>query len=557
VINFISEPDTNYGKFYKNLLNVFSEIKDYVFDKYDTVVVPEDGKSISYLNSFYQNYIFVREKIDTALTQFKLQNSLLNENFSVKYMIFEKISGKYLVFFNGNKDLSRAVEQYFVNQAKLGTMQFEIEFVEYDGDIKKTILDRLNKIKNKIDLCETGNYMKIKRIADEENRDSLLFDVTGVKILIDPEKEYEGNDIDIVVMTNARNSHTDLIPRIMNQNPSAKLFTSDISFKIAKIKWLKELNNPNLIPGAGSGVDFTRKDIENLNERVIRITPMGKGYNYKNLVNIKFFSSGAVPGSSVVEIRDSGHKTVYLGIHTKDDTSLLKGSDNDMAEYDFIYSSSKFSFPYRPLEISLIKDKLLEGKQVFIFSDSLGNLQHAVTDLYSSGITKSMVSGDVSFDMINREILKLLSFGSSWGDNFIDRELFAKSVSKLEPFTDEYEFYKKFSTSESLVFILPFDKMEMEMVIKNKLYTENLIFVPADYEKEFIEIIEKDPMIPDEFKTGKHIVYNYIRNTGPEEVFAACKDNKQFKKLICETQTAGIPANKIIVADRDSEKKVY
>ncbi len=557
VVNFISEPDTNYGKFYRNLLNVFNEIREYVYDNYEIVISPEDGKSISYLNSFYQNYIFVREKIDTALTQFKLQNSLLNENFSVKYMIFEKISGKYLVFFNGNKDLSKAVEQYFVNQAKLGTMQFEIEFVEYEGDIRKIVIGRLDKIRNRIDLSGENNYLKLSRVDTEDKAETLLFDVTGVKILVDPESEYKGNDIDIVVMTNARNAHTNIIPKIMSKNPSAKLFTSDISFKIAKVKWLRELNNPNLLPGSSENIEFTRRDIEGLNDRVIRITPMGKGYNYRNLVNIKFFSSGALPGAAIVEIRDANYKTIYLGVHSKDDTFLLTGTENDLSEYDFIYSSSRFSYPYLPLNVDLIKNKLSEEKQVFIFTDSLGNLQHAVTELYSAGITKPMVSGDVSFDITNKEISKLLNFGSSWGDNFIDRELFSKSVSKMEPFTDEYEFYKKFSTNESLIFFLPFDKMELEMVIKNKFYADNLIFIPSDYEKEFVNIVEKDPVIPDEFKSGKHITYNYIRNTGPAEVYNSCKDHKQFKKLISESEIEGVPSNKLIIVESNSEKRIY
>ncbi|MDY0016552.1 MAG: hypothetical protein RBS89_01830 [Candidatus Delongbacteria bacterium] len=557
VVNFISEPDTNYGKFYRNLLKVFSEIRDHVYDNYDIVISPEDGKSISYLNSFYQNYIFVREKIDTALTQFKLQNSLLNENFSVKYMIFEKISAKYLIFYTGNKDLSKAVEQYFVNQAKLGTMQFEIEFVEYDGDIKDIVMGRLNGIRNRIDLNSADNYMRATSISNERNEKTLLFNVTGVKILVDPETDYPGNDIDIVVMTNARDSHTDQIPKIMSRNPSAKLFTSDISFKIARIKWMKELNNPNLIPGSSAGADYTRKDIEGINERVIRITPMGKGYNYKNLVNIKFFSSGSIPGASIVEIRDAGHKTIYTGVYTREDTSLLRGSDTDFSEYNYIYYPSGNVHPYLPLPLDMIIEKLDADKQVFVFTDSLGNLQHAVTELYSAGIKKPIVSGDASFDIINKELSKIINFGSSWGDNFTDRDLYSKSIARVEPFTDEYEFYKKFSLNESLVFILPFDKMELEMVLKNKLYSDNLIFIPADYEKEFNEIVENDPVIPDEYKTGKHIIYNYIRNTDVQEMFSQCKGYSQFKKIITDSEIGDIPDNKKILINENVEKQIY
>ena len=97
VVNFISEPDTNHGKFYQNLLKVFNEVKEKIYLEHNIVVLPEEGKNLSYLNSFYQNYIFIKEKLDTMLLQYKLQHSLLNENFSVKYLIFEKLSAKYLI----------------------------------------------------------------------------------------------------------------------------------------------------------------------------------------------------------------------------------------------------------------------------------------------------------------------------------------------------------------------------------------------------------------------------------------------------------------------------
>jgi|GEM_PF-1630492 len=557
IVNFISEPDTNYGKFYKNLLKVFNEIKEYVYDNFDIVVIPEDGKAISYLNSFYQNYIFVREKIDTALTQYKLQNSLLNENFSVKYLIFEKITGKYLIFCNGNRELSKAVEPYFQNQAKLGTMSFDIEFVEYEGDIRKMIAERLDKIRNHIELSETGNYMKITKLKNGNGRCSTLVDVTGVKILIDPEAEYDGSDIDIVVMSNARDNHVKVIPQIMNSNPGAKLFTSDISFKIARIKWMKELNNPNLVIAGNDSADFTRRDIDTLNERVIRITPMGKGYNFKGLVNIKFFSSGSIPGSSIVEIRDASQKTIYLGNFTTDNTGLLKGADNDLSEYNHILTSAKkYDQEFRPLPMDLIREKLKDNRQVFIFSDSVGNLQHLTVELYTAGIDRQVVSGETTFGIINKEMAKLLNFGSSWGDNFEDKETFFKSISKIEPLADEYEFYKKFSTNEPGVFILPFEKMEVEMVLKNKLNGENPVFIPSDFEDEFLKMLEKDVFVSDENKTGGHIVYNYLRNTPVSEIFEKYKDSKILKKIISDTQIDGIPAGKSAILEDNIEKTV-
>lgn len=557
VVNFISEPDTNYGKFYRNLLNVFNEIKEYMFDNYDVVVVPEEGKNISYLNSFYQNYVFVREKIDTALTQFKLQNSLLNENFSVNHMIFEKISGKYLIFFNGNKSLSKAVEGYFQNQARLGTMTFELEFVEYTDGLKKIVWDRYLKIVNKIDLSEENNYMQISGHSDNEGQKSVVIDITGVKILIDPGTEAGSGDIDIVVMSNAREKHVNLIPKIMRDNPNAKLFTSDISFKIARIKWFKELNNPNIVVNtSGDNLEFTRQDIDSINERVIRITPEGKGYNFKGVVNIKFFNSGVIPGSSAVEIRDASKKTIYLGNYATEDSGLITGGETDICYYDHVVFNSGEIYDVEPLPVSLIRERLNENKQVFIFSDSVGNLQHVAVELYQAGISKPVIAGEASFTIINKELSKLLNFGSSWGDYFQDKELFDKSVLKIEPFSDEYEFYKKFSMSESGIFILPFEKTEIDMVLKNKLYGSNLILVPSMNENKFVSMLENDPMIPDEHRTGKHQCYNYIINLTPENLLEMIKPCKKPVSVFA-TAPAGLNDPKLTELKPGEAKKVY
>jgi hypothetical protein len=556
VVNFISEPDTNYGKYYQNLLKVFNEIREYMFDNHDIVVSPEDGKSISYLNSFYQNYVFVREKIDSALIQFKLQNSLLNENFSVRNMIFEKITGKYLIFFTGNKDLSKAVEGYFQNQAKLGTMTFETEFVEYTGDIKKTVLERFNKIRNKIDLAEGNNFMKITKMETESREKSLLVGMTGVKILIDPEKDYEGADIDVVIMSNARGHHVGMIPKIMASNPNAKLFTSDISYKIARTIWMKELNNPNLILGTEAAPVYSRKDVENINERVIRITPMGKGYNFKGLVNIKFFHSGSLPGSSAVEIMDAAQKTIYLSSYSEEDTGLLKGADNDLSQYNYVISGFTPGSKSQPLPVSKIREKLSDGKQIFIFSDRLGNFQHILADLYGAGIDKTIVAADVSFGIINKELSKLINFGSSWGDNFEDKDTFNKSIMRVESFNDEYEFYKKFSMSESLIFILPFEKSEIEMVLKNKIFGEHLIFVPSENDAEFKRLLENDAFVPDEYKSDRHIVYNYVINSDPAEIFRSIKDSKNLKKMILPSESSEIPPARSLVLPGNVEKTV-
>jgi hypothetical protein len=557
VINFISEPDTNYGKYYQNLLKVFNEIREYMYDNHDIVVSPEDGKAISYLNSFYQNYVFVREKIDSALLQFKLQNSLLNEIFSVRNMVFEKLTGKYLIFFTGNKDLSKAVESYFQNQAKLGTMTFEPEFVEYTGDIKKTVLERLNKLKNKIDLAEGNTSMKIIRLENDKNDRSLVMNITGVKILIDPGTVYEGNDIDIVVMSNARGSHVSRIPKIMSDNPNAKLFTSDISYRVARIKWMKELNNPNIILGNEASPSYNRRDVENINEKVIRITPMGKGYNFKNLVNIKFFHSGSIPGSSAVEIMDSAQKTIYLSSYTEDDTGLLKGADNDLSQYSYIISGFTPASKPLPLPVSLIRQKLSDGKQVFIFADHLGNFQHLLADMYGAGIDKTIVAADNSFGIMNKELSKLLNFGSSWGDNFEDKDMFNRSIMRVESFNDEYEFYKKFSMSESLIFILPFEKSEIEMVLKNKIYGEHLIFVPTENEAEFKRLLENDAFVPDEYKSDRHIAYNYVINSAEDEIFEKIKDSKNLKKMIIPSENGKISSSKALVLIENTEKTVY
>ena len=560
VVNFISEPDTNHGKFYQNLLKVFNEVKEKMYLDHSIVVVPEEGKSLSYLNSFYQNYIFIREKLDTMLLQYKLQHSLLNENFSVKYLIFEKLSAKYLIYYTGNKDLVEAVEGYFQNQAKLGTMPFQIEYIEYDGDINTAITLRYEKRKNKIDLIDKDNYLKTTNLCDDKFNESVLLDMTGVKILIDPSEGYDGEDLGIVILTDAKKGNLNLIPKIMSKNPNAKLFTSDITYKISRIKWIKILNSA--IMGVGDvQAGFTKQDIDNVNERVIRITPEGKGYNFRGLVNIKFFNAGCVPGASIVEIRDAGQNIMYLGNICQESSGLLKGSEVDLSQYNYIFFKSEMDDRDKsmPLPMDQIKEKLEDGKQVFIFTDNIGQQQHVLVDLYSAGINYPIVAGDVTFGLVNKEINKLLNFGSSWGDHFEDKELFIKSIQKVEPFIDEYEFYKKFSTDTPLVFLIPFDKAEVDMVIKNKVFTNNLIVIPTSKSTEYNKMLEKTTSLMDveDTKDSKPNEYNYIIRTEISKILDITKNSSNLKGLMAVNESFSGKNEKVIKLKVNEEVKIY
>jgi hypothetical protein len=560
VVNFISEPDTNHGKFYQNLLKVFNEVKEKVYLEHSIVVVPEEGKSLSYLNSFYQNYIFIREKLDTMLLQYKLQHSLLNENFAVKYLIFEKLSAKYLIFYTGNKDLVEAVEGYFQNQAKLGTMPFEIEYIEFDGDIKTAITSRYEKRKNKIDLIDKDNYLKTTNLCSEKFNESVLLEMTGVKILIDPSEGYEGDDLDIVILTDAKKGNLNLIPKIMAKNPNAKLFSSDITYKISRIKWIKVINSAIIEPDSGK-VGFTKQDVDDVNERVIRITPEGKGYNFRGLVNIKFFNAGCVPGASIVEIRDAAQNIVYLGNISQESSGLLKGADIDLSPYNYIFFKSEMDDKDKatPLPMDQVKEKLEDGKQVFIFTDNIGQQQHVLLDLYSAGINYPIIAGDSTFGIVNKEINKLLNFGSSWGDQFEDKELFIKSINKVEPFVDEYEFYKKFSTDAALIFLIPFDEAEVDMVIKNKVFTNNLVIVPTSRVLKYNTILEKTTSLMDaeDAKEGKVNEYNYIVRTELDKIMESTKNSSNLKGLVAVNETYNGKDAKVIKLKVNEEVKIY
>ena len=560
VVNFISEPDTNHGKFYQNLLKVFNEVKEKIYIEHSIVVVPEEGKGLSYLNSFYQNYIFVREKLDTMLLQYKLQHSLLNENFSVKYLVFEKLSAKYLIYYTGNKDLVEAVEGYFQNQAKLGTMPFQIEYIEYKGDINAAITSRYEKRKNKIDLIDKDNYLKSTNLCGDKFNESILLDMTGVKILIDPSEGYDGEDLDIIVLTDARKVHLDLIPKIMSKNPNAKLFTSDITYKISRIKWIKVINSAIMEVG-DSQAGFTKQDLDAVNERVIRITPQGKGYNFRGLVNIKFFNAGCVPGASIVEIRDANQNIIYLSNICQTSSGLLQGADIDLSPYKYIFFKSEMDDNDKLLQVPMdqVKEKLQDGKQVFIFTDNIGQQQHVLVDIYSAGVNFPIVSGDATFGLVNKEINKLLNFGSSWGDYFEDKELFIKSIQKVEPFIDEYEFYKKFSTDTPTVFLIPFDKAEVDMVVKNKVFTNNLIVIPTSRRDEYNEILGKTTslMEPEDIQDCKPNEYNYIVRTGFDDILKITSSSSDLEGFVAVNDTFDGKNDKVIKLKVNEEIKIY
>jgi len=482
IINFISEPDTNVGKFYQNLLKVFAEIKEKIYLEHNLVVVAEEGKGLIYLNSFYQNYAFIKEKLDTILIKYKLQHSLLNESFSINYMIFDKSCNKYLIFYNGNKELSKAVEQYLNNQAKLGPVTYRIEFIEYNDSINSMMSTRLTALMNKIDLVDTNNYMKIKQLSHEKSNESLIMDITGVRVLINPTKSLSNQKqllsedttestsdkkFNVIILTDARKKHIDELPKIMLENPEAKLFTSDITYKLARVKWINNINNLGFGKLGETPLGYNRKDIESLNDRVIRITPEGKGYNF------------------------------------------------------------------RGLPIERIREKLDEDKQVFIFSDSIGNLQHVTPDLFSAQYGRPIIAGDATFSIINKEIAKLINFGSSWGDNFEHKETFVESINCISPFIDEYEFYKLFSTDEPMLFILPYGKAEVDMIIKNKIDSNHLIIIPEEYSKDFDVVLDNyiEISMDESLNENRPVVYNYMIRTDESKLESYISSAKGVEKI--------------------------
>ena len=529
IVNFISEPDSNFGRFYQNILKVFKIIKEKMYIENEVVIEPEDGRGLIFLNSFYQNYMFIKDKLSSILLKYKLQNSMLNENFTVKHMIFNKNTNKYMIFYTGNKELYRAAEQYLNNQAKLGPVSYSLEFIEStDDSINNLMMDLYDKIINRIDLNTDKISFKIKSLSNERNEESALLSLSGVNILLDPvstskleDKNSEMNlDIDVIILTHARKEMINEIPAIMVKYPNARLFTSDITYRIARINWLEAINSANTYdsPVANSEnnslYNFTKKDIDNLSERIIKITPEGKGYNFKRMVNIKFFNAGLIPGAAVVEFQDSKSKIIYLSDFNLENSGLIKGSDIKLENYDFVISKSGIpdDESIKKLPVELIKEKIENGKQVFLFSDEVGNLQHLTSEITMSKFDYPIMSGNHIYGLVNKEISKLINFGSSWGENFQEKELFIESITCIQPFIDEYEFYKKFSTDNPYMFIVPFGSDELDMIIKNKLETGSIVVLPPYRLDAYNERLNKYTEIVDneDIKNNKPIVYNYI-----------------------------------------------
>ena len=550
IVNFISEPDSNFGRFYQNILKVFKMIKEKLYIENEIIIEPEDGRGLIFLNSFYQNYMFIKDKLGSILLKYKLQQSMLNENFSIKHMIFNKNTNKYMIFYTGNKELHLAAEQYLTNQAKLGPVTYTLDFVELNNSsINEIMLEKYEKIINKIDLNTEKNFLKIKHLSNEKNNESAILKLSGVNILLDPvdlkkiEKEEEINgslSIDIIILTHARKELINEIPAIMQKYPNARLFTSDISYRIARINWLEAINSANNYDSPAMDSDnsiskISKRDLDNLSERIIKITPEGKGYNFKRMVNIKFYNGGLIPGAAVVEFQDSKNKILYLSDFNLSNSGLIKGSDVKLENYDFILSKSGVpqDESIKKLPVELIKDKIEGGKQVFLFSDEIGNLQHLTTEMLMNKFTHPIMSGNHIYGLVNKEIAKLINFGSSWGDNFEEKEAFIESISCIQPFIDEYEFYKKFSTDNPYVFIVPFGNDELDMIIKNKLETGSIVVLPPYRLDAYNERLNKYTEIIDneDIKANKPFVYNYISKITDLNLANELEKCKKLKKV--------------------------
>lgn len=531
VVNFISEPDTNYGKFYQNLLKVLQEAKEKIYQEHDILIVPEDGKGLVYLNSFYQNYLFIREKLESILIKYKLQHSLLNQSFTISYLIFDKSSGKYLIFYNGNGILSKGCDIYLNNQAKLGQTTFELEFIEQTAPISQMIQDRYSEMLNKVDLTDANISCKIQNYSKpEKNIISAAMEISGVKILIDPTTEIDPEFVpDVLILTSSHLENLDVVAKLLVKYPELRMFTSDITYKIARINWINSLNTSNFQSiGEENQFGFNRKDLDAINDRVIKITPEGKGYNFRNLVNIKFFNGGILPGCAVVELRDAKNKIIYLGNFNNENNSLIKGIDFELNNYDYAIcrTDSDLNDKFRPLPVEMIREKLFDNKQVFIFADSANQLQHVSDELAKADLPAAVYAGDATFSLLNKEIAKLINFGSSWGDFFIDKNEFINGTSHMNPFVDEYEFYKKFSSEDAFVFVLPFKKEDLEMVIKSKITSNNLLIIASEHLSRFNEIMNSYiDVVPIEA----------LKNYQPETYFYTPLFSKENMQLLLNT----------------------
>ncbi|MBN1968236.1 MAG: hypothetical protein JXR48_09555 [Candidatus Delongbacteria bacterium] len=541
IVNFVSEPDTNFGKFYRNLLKVFDIIKEELYKEHGIVFVPEDGKNLIYLNSFYQNYMFVKEKFDTIMTKYKLQISRLNDSFRVEYLIFDKSTNKYLVFYEGSEALIQGAANYLQNQSRLGQNSYELEFIPNPASLSSFISERYEEMINRVDLISDNNYMKIINSSGENLYDSVYIDMSGVKILIDPvridESFFTENGApDVLILTNSRQQYIYDIPELMIKFDQLKLFTSDITFKLMSVFWRREIGGQSVIIGNDDMPTFSKKDLDSFTDRIIKITPLGKGYNFKNLVNIKFFNSGLVPGGAAVELRDASKKVLVVGDCSLNSSGLMKKCDFSINDYEYLVvkGNQSISLNTHRIDVEAIKKSISENKQVFIFCDFVGNLQHVIQDLYYSDVNGTIVSGTSTFESINKEISKIVNFGSSWGDHFENKPSFFSSINIMDSFIDEYEFYKKFSSEDPYIFILPYTQDGIEMVVKDKMFKGYSVWVSSDQIDKFRQTIMLSS-IPAEKIDDLLNEYNYLEGIG-ENFVSSIKGEKKDIKLMSTDQ---------------------
>jgi hypothetical protein len=357
------------------------------------------------------------------------------------------------------------------------------------------IQDRYTKMINRVDLIDTNINCKIRNYSKpEKNIIAATMEISGMKILIDPANDID-TDIapDVLILTSSHVENLDVVAKLMVKHPELKMFTSDITYKIARIYWINSLNTGNFqTTSEESALGYSRKNLDEINDRIIKITPEGKGYNFRNLVNIKFYNGGTLPGSAIVELRDAKNKIIYLGNFNTVNNCLIKGSDIELNSFDYAVGRTDTSLntEFKPLPLEKIREKLLENKQVFIFADAANQLQHVTNELAKADLPAAVYAGDGTFSLLNKEIAKLINFGSSWGDYLVDKVEYTSGTNHLNPFIDEYEFYKKFSSEEALIFVLPFKKEDLEMVIKSKITSDNMLIINAEHLSKFGQIMK-------------------------------------------------------------------
>jgi putative mRNA 3-end processing factor len=225
--------------------------------------------------------------------------------------------------------------------------------------------------------------IKVLGAAREVGRSAFLVKGATTNILLDfgvqMQREpafpmhVQAKDVDAILLSHAHLDHSGGTPIFFLSN-GTKMYTTDLTLELTKL--LIE----DMLRISGFYLPFEYLDLTDMLKKTTQIK-LGQTINIGDF-EAKFLDAGHIPGSTSIILDQGGKRILYTGDVNAEDTQLLRGSNQEFGECDFVITESTYATQDHPVRnqvetefVSFAKEVVERGGTLFVPAFSVGRSQ--------------------------------------------------------------------------------------------------------------------------------------------------------------------------------------